>query len=87
MFGRIGTGELILILIIALIVVGPSKLPELGRTLGKSINEFKKFSNDIKDDLSVEDKPKKESQKVEQEVENSVNNVKIDDNSQSNDIQ
>lgn len=61
MFGRIGTGELILILIIALIVVGPAKLPELGRTLGKSLNEFKKFSKDLKDDFSVEDKPKAEA--------------------------
>ena len=38
--GRIGTTELILILAIALIVVGPSKLPELGKSLGKTIKEF-----------------------------------------------
>lgn len=59
MFGKIGTGELILILAIALIVVGPGKLPELGKSLGKSINEFKKFSNEIKEDISLEDKEKK----------------------------
>lgn len=58
MFGKIGTGELILILAIALIVVGPGKLPELGKSLGKSINEFKKFSNEIKEDISLEDKEK-----------------------------
>lgn len=57
--GRIGTGELILILAIALIVVGPSKLPELGKALGKTLNEFKKFSNDIKGDLSLDDTAKK----------------------------
>ncbi len=57
--GKIGTGELILILAIALIVVGPSKLPELGKTLGKTLNEFKKFSSDIKGDLSLEEKVKK----------------------------
>ena len=56
--GRIGTGELILILIIALIIVGPSKLPELGKVMGKTLNEFKKFSKDIKEDLSLDDKPK-----------------------------
>lgn len=56
--GRIGTGELILILIIALIIVGPSKLPELGKALGKTLNEFKKVSKDIKEDLSLDDKPK-----------------------------
>lgn len=56
MFGKIGTGELILILAIALIVVGPGKLPDLGKALGKSISEFKKFSNEIKEDISLEDK-------------------------------
>ncbi|MBU5677184.1 twin-arginine translocase TatA/TatE family subunit [Alkaliphilus sp. MSJ-5] len=59
MFGKIGTGELILILAIALIVVGPGKLPELGKTLGKSISEFKKFSNEIKEEISLEDKKTK----------------------------
>jgi len=56
MFGKIGTGELILILAIALIVVGPGKLPDLGKALGKYISEFKKFSNEIKEDISLEDK-------------------------------
>lgn len=65
MFGRIGTGELILILAIALVVVGPSKLPELGKTLGKTLKEFKKFSNEIKEDLSLEEK--KENVKVEKD--------------------
>lgn len=59
MFGKIGTGELILILGIALIVVGPGKLPEVGKALGKSISEFKKFSNEIKEDISLEDKKTK----------------------------
>ncbi len=59
MFGKIGTGELILILAIALIVVGPGKLPEVGKALGKSISEFKKFSNEIKEDISLEDKKTK----------------------------
>jgi len=59
MFGRLGTGELMLILGIALVVVGPGKLPELGKSLGKSISEFKKFSKEIKEDISLEDKEAK----------------------------
>src|SRR5882762_5528457 len=47
MFGSIGMPELIIILVIALIIFGPRKLPELGRSLGKSINEFKKASNEL----------------------------------------
>lgn len=88
MFGRLGTGELILILAIALIVVGPSKLPELGKAVGKTFNEFKKFSKDIKEDLSLEDKPVKvanhettEIKKNKDEV-NEVNEVKEDKDNQ-----
>jgi len=55
MFGRLGTGELLLILGIALVVVGPGKLPELGKSLGKSISEFKKFSKEVKEDISLDD--------------------------------
>ena len=44
MFG-IGVPELILILVVGLIVFGPGKLPEMGRTLGKGIREFRKASN------------------------------------------
>ena len=58
MFGRIGTGELVLILAIALVIVGPSKLPELGKSLAKTINEFKKYSKDIKDSVLDENDKK-----------------------------
>jgi Tat protein translocase TatB subunit len=50
MFG-IGMQELIIIAIIALIVVGPKKLPDLAKTLGKGFNEFKKATEGITDDL------------------------------------
>jgi TatA/E family protein of Tat protein translocase len=49
MFGSIGLPELLLILAVALLVFGPKKLPEVGRSLGKAIREFKKSTDEIKD--------------------------------------
>ncbi|MCX6575933.1 MAG: TatA/E family twin arginine-targeting protein translocase [Candidatus Aminicenantes bacterium] len=49
MFGSIGLPELLLILAIALLVFGPKKLPEVGRSLGKAMREFKKSTDEIKD--------------------------------------
>jgi TatA/E family protein of Tat protein translocase len=54
MFGSIGMPELIIIFVIALIIFGPRKLPELGRTLGKSLSEFRKASNDLRNTLEEE---------------------------------
>jgi Tat protein translocase TatB subunit len=48
---NIGPQELILILIVALVVVGPQRLPELGRTIGKALREFRKIQDDVKDTL------------------------------------
>ena len=54
MFGSIGMPELIIILVVALIIFGPRKLPELGRSLGKSMGEFKKASNELRSTLDEE---------------------------------
>ena len=54
MFGSIGMPELIIIFIIALIVIGPRKLPELGRSLGRGIAEFKKASTEFQRTLEEE---------------------------------
>ena len=53
MFG-IGMQELLLILVIALIVLGPKKLPDVAKALGKALNEFKRATNDLKDSLDVD---------------------------------
>ena len=54
MFGSIGMPELIIIFVIALIIFGPRKLPELGKSLGKSLAEFKKASNELRNTLEEE---------------------------------
>ena len=54
MFGSLGFPELLVIFVIALIVFGPRKLPELGRSLGKSLAEFKRASNELRNTLDEE---------------------------------
>jgi TatA/E family protein of Tat protein translocase len=54
MFGSIGFPELLVIFVIALIVFGPKKLPDLGRSLGKSLAEFKRASNELRNTLEEE---------------------------------
>lgn len=52
MFG-LGPTELVIILVIALIIFGPRRLPEMGAAIGKSIREFKKSTKEIADDVNV----------------------------------
>lgn len=52
--GPLGFQEIILIVVIALIVFGPKKLPELGRSVGKTLAEFRRASNEIKHSIEKE---------------------------------
>ena len=54
MFGSLGFPEMILIFVVALIVFGPKKLPEIGRTIGKALGEFKKATDDFKSTIERE---------------------------------
>lgn len=56
-FGRLGFGEIALLLIVLLIVFGPRRLPELGGALGKGIREFKRSVSDLKSEITPEEKP------------------------------
>jgi len=54
MFGSIGMPELLVIFVIALVVFGPRRLPEMGRALGRSIAEFKRAMNQLQETLEEE---------------------------------
>jgi TatA/E family protein of Tat protein translocase len=58
----IGAPELIIILVIALLILGPGKLPEVGASLGKTIREFRKASTDIQESVKVDTSPLPASQ-------------------------
>ena len=53
----IGAPELIIILVIALLILGPGKLPEVGSSLGKTIREFRKASTDIQESVKIDTSP------------------------------
>ncbi len=62
--GSLGMQEIIVIFVLALIVFGPRKLPELGKSLGKSLAEFKKASNELKQTWEEEVRLDKEREQM-----------------------
>jgi sec-independent protein translocase protein TatA len=65
MLQNIGIPGLILVLVIALIIFGPSKLPELGRAVGSTLKEFKKSTRDlVSDDVTDKVQSKKEEKTI-----------------------
>ncbi len=54
MFGNIGFPELLIILLIALLIFGPRKLPEVGKNVGRALREFRRASDELKDRLENE---------------------------------
>jgi len=63
MFGTLGVPEMVVIFILALLLFGPKKLPELGRTVGKALTEFRRASNELKSTFD------REMRAIEQETE------------------
>jgi sec-independent protein translocase protein TatA len=65
MFGPIGWPEIIIILIVALLLFGAKRLPEIGKSMGKAIREFKKSLKDVTDELDEDEltKPDKKEKK------------------------
>jgi len=54
---NIGPVELIIILVIALLIIGPGKLPDVGSALGKSIREFRKAASDVQESVKIDTSP------------------------------
>jgi TatA/E family protein of Tat protein translocase len=75
MFGSIGPAELVLIFVIALLVFGPKKLPEIGRSVGKALREFKKTSEEIKSRIE-EEIDASEIKDIRKDIQSGVDDIK-----------
>lgn len=81
MFG-LGITEIVIIFVIALVVFGPKKLPELGKALGRGIAEFKRASQEVKETIETEVRNAEHSidlTKIKNEVEGAVREAKLPD--------
>ncbi len=71
----IGMQEIVIILIVALIIIGPKKLPDLARALGRAMGEFRRAADDLKDNLDI-DGMKAEKEKLMREITQNQLNLK-----------
>ena len=84
--GSLGMQEIIIIFVLALIIFGPRKLPELGKTIGKGLAEFKKASNELKQTWEDEvrlDKEKEEMSAILKDTSIQASDILKDDSSSS----
>jgi TatA/E family protein of Tat protein translocase len=79
--GSLGMQEIIVIFVLALIIFGPRKLPEIGKSLGKGLQEFKKASNDLKRTWEEEVQLEKEKETVNNLVKDASANLQPDPHS------
>jgi sec-independent protein translocase protein TatA len=78
MFGSLGFPELLIIFVIAVLVFGPSKLPELGRSLGRGINEFKRATAEpttVDDEKGLQDQPARPANEAAAPVQHAAANT------------
>ena len=85
MFGSIGPAELILVFVIALLVFGPKKLPEIGRSVGKALREFKKTSEEIKGRIEEEIEAS-EIKDIRKDIQGGVDGIKSEVKRRTDDI-
>lgn len=77
MFGSLGVSELILIFAVILIVFGPRRIPEIGKTLGKALGEFRKATDDLKNTIEREVRLE-ELKTIAPDIRTSVNSIARD---------
>lgn len=68
MFGPLGFPELLFILVLALLIFGPKRLPEVGRTIGKGMAQFRRATTDLKrtieTEISLEEEPRRQTERL-----------------------
>ncbi len=77
-FLGIGPGEVLVILIVALLVFGPEKLVEIGKTLGKTVHSFRKAASDLTTQVTKELEEEKSAAKPQRNVGDGKDNAKLD---------